>query len=168
MGHIVHFINKINERVGTADSYLIYLLTGLMLFAVVMRRFLNLPNIWSYETSQFIYGAFFILAGGYALRHRLHVTMDILYNRLSLRGQAIIDLVTSIFFFIFVGLIVWTGWEAGWRSLQIGEASDSSWGPPIYPIKLIIPVGGFLLLIQGVAKFITDLSTLTRRKPVEH
>jgi len=94
--------------------------------------------------------------------------MDILYNRLSLRGQAIIDLVTSIFFFIFVGLIVWTGWEAGWRSLQIGEASDSSWGPPIYPIKLIIPVGGFLLLIQGVAKFITDLSTLTRRKPVEH
>jgi len=168
MGRIVHFINKINERVGLADSYLIYILTGLMLFAIVMRHFLNLPNIWSFEVCQFIYGAFFILAGGYALRHRLHVTMDILYNRFSLRGQAIIDLVTSIFFFIFVGLIVWTGWEGGWRSLQIREATDSAWGPPVYPIKLVIPVGGFLLLIQGISKFLTDLSTAIGREPSEH
>ena len=167
MDRIVRFISKINELVGAGDSYLIYIITALMLYAIVMRRFLNLPNIWSYETTQFFFGAYFVLAGGYALLKRSHVTMDIIYNRLSSRGQAIIDLITSIFLFLFIALLIWTGWRQGWNSLQLKEVSDSAWAPPLYPIKLILPIGAFLLLIQGVAKFITDLSILIGRKPNE-
>ena len=168
MMQVARFLDRINNRIGISVSYAIFIITALMLLAVVMRRFLNLPNIWTYETTQFFFGAYFILAGGYALAKRMHVNMDILYNRLSLRGKAIIDLVTSLLFFLFICLLVWTTWKQGWSSFQMREATDSAWAPPVYPIKLVIPIGAFLVLLGGISKFITDVYTAIKGRPYEY
>ena len=90
--------------------------------------------------------------------------MDMIINRFSPRGRAIFDLVTSVCFFLFVGVLLWAGLTRGLYSLEIREMSDSMWRPPVYPVKLLIPVVAFLMLIQGVAKFMDDLSTVIGRK----
>jgi TRAP-type mannitol/chloroaromatic compound transport system permease small subunit len=43
------------------------------------------------------------------------------------------------------------------NSLSFRETLSSAWAPPIYPIKFAIPVAAFLLLLQGLAKYIRDL-----------
>ena len=43
------------------------------------------------------------------------------------------------------------------RSIAWNEHTQSYWGPPQWPIKMFVPIGGAVLLIAGISKFIKDL-----------
>ncbi len=160
MERFLGFIDKLNEWVGRIFSILCLFMVAVIMLEVVLRYVFNNPTRWAHETSAMLFGAYFILTGGYLLRHRGHVNMDIFYNRLSLRGRAILDLCSAPFFFIFCGLILWEGGRMALASLLIFENTTSVWGPPWYPLKLTIPLGALLILLQGLAKFIRDLKVL--------
>lgn len=121
-----------------------------------MRYGFNSPTVFAHETSLFLYGGTGMLAGAFALRHDAHVRMDAVYGRLSPRSKAILDLITASIFFYLCALILWQGWEMAHRSLMVLEHTMTPWGPPYYPIKMAIPVAAFLILLQGLAKFIRD------------
>ena len=121
-----------------------------------MRYVFNKPTIWAHETSQYFFGAHFMMAGAYALRNHAHVNVEILYDKFSPRNRAMIDVGTSLFFFLFCGLLFWNGWELAWDSLLNLENSQTPWGPPVYPAKLMLPLGGCLILLQGLVKLIRD------------
>ena len=93
-----------------------------------------------------------------------HVKMEVLYARFGPRGRAIFDLISAPFFYIFIVVLLWQGWEAALRSIAKLECSMSLWAPPVYPIKMVIPLGALLLLLQGSAKWIRDLITATTGK----
>ncbi len=151
-------IDRINEQTGKAVSYLVIILVAVVLYEIFVRYLFNSPTIWAHETSQMIYGAYVILLGGYVLQHKGHVNVDILYNRFSPRTRAVIDLFTWLLFFYFCGLLLVKGWEMAWDSFQVRETEPTSFAPPVYPIKMTIPLGALLILLQGLAKFIRDLS----------
>ena len=79
--------------------------------------------------------------------------------RLSLRRRAVLDLITSLFFFLAIGVMLWKESLVAWTSVQKQEALLSVFSPPIYPLKVFIALGVLLLLLQGLAKFIRDLNT---------
>jgi TRAP-type mannitol/chloroaromatic compound transport system permease small subunit len=68
-----------------------------------------------------------------------------------------LDIITSFLFFMFCVMMVVYGGSLAWESLSTFEHSQSAWNPPIYPVKLMIPLGGGLLLIQGIAKLMRDI-----------
>jgi len=96
------------------------------LYLVVLRYIFNSPTIWAFEVSNFLFGGIIILGGGYLLLHKGHVSVDIIYNRLSVRGKAILDLCTAPLFFLFVGVLMWQGIDMFWTSLSRWEHSPSS------------------------------------------
>jgi TRAP-type mannitol/chloroaromatic compound transport system permease small subunit len=151
-------VDRINEQTGKTVSYLVIILTAVVLYEIFVRYLLNSPTIWAHETSQMIYGAYVILLGGHVLHRRGHVNVDILYNRFTPRTRAVIDLFTWLLFFYFCGLILVKGWEMAWDSFLVRETEPTSFAPPVYPIKMMIPLGALLILLQGLAKFIRDLS----------
>jgi TRAP-type mannitol/chloroaromatic compound transport system permease small subunit len=151
-------VDRINEQTGKTVSYLVIILTAVVLYEIFVRYLLNSPTIWAHETSQMIYGAYVILLGGHVLQRRGHVNVDILYNRFTPRTRAVIDLFTWLLFFYFCGLILVKGWEMAWDSFLVRETEPTSFAPPVYPIKMMIPLGALLILLQGLAKFIRDLS----------
>lgn len=165
--HIVHIINNISDWSGKLLFLLPWAITAIILYEITLRFIFGHPTIWAHETSLMIFGALAILAGAYALCHRTHVNMDLFYGRLSPRGKAILDLVSSPLFFIFCAVLLWKGAEFAWRSIEVWEVSITHWHPPIWPIKCIIPIGAFLILLQGVAKFVSDLLIAIPRKGVE-
>ena len=57
------------------------------------------------------------------------------------------------------------GWEMAWASIQQGETTGTPWNPPIWPVKLAIPLAGLLLLLQGVANLLRDLGIAAPRAP---
>lgn len=153
-------INKINEWAGKLSSFLIVGLIAAMVWGVMLRYVFDSPVIWADEMSLFLFSGYIMLGGGYALLHEAHVNVPILHDHLRPRTRATVDLITSVLFFCFCGVLLWKGVDMAWSSLQEWEHSFSVWGPPIYPVKLTIPVGAFLLLLQGLAKFIRDLMVI--------
>ena len=109
-------------------------------------------------------GAYFILLGAYALRWRAHIAMDLLYARWSPREKAIIDVTSSLLFFFFIGSLLYFGADFAWGSITKLEHSSTIWNPPIYPVKLCIPVAALLVLFQGIAKLIRDLNMVIKGK----
>ena len=118
------------------------------------------------STAQFLFGAGAILGGIYVLRHNAFPRMDVFYSRFSPRGKAILDLITVSLFFAFCGVMLWQGGRIAWDSALLLERSPSQWSPPVYPIKMVIPVAAFLILLQGLARFVRDLITSITGKQV--
>jgi TRAP-type mannitol/chloroaromatic compound transport system permease small subunit len=103
-----------------------------------------------------LYGTHFILGGAYALRHGAFVNVEVFYMRFSKRKKAIVDLITWTMFYIFVGTLLWKSLPWAWQSLMIQEYTDSTWGPPVWPVKWTIPIAAFLMLLQGMTKTLKD------------
>jgi len=154
IGCILNFIDGVNQVVGKSVGYLVPLLACVILFEVSMRYFFKVSQSWSFEMSQFLFGILFVLGGGYTLYHKAHVNVDVIYHKLSPKNKIIIEIITSIFIFIFVGVLIWKGWDLAWRSFQMGETTVSGWAPPIWPIKMLIPIGALLVLLQALSNII--------------
>jgi TRAP-type mannitol/chloroaromatic compound transport system permease small subunit len=107
-----------------------------------------------------LFGTYAILGGGYILLISGHVNVDIVYSRFSVKTRAAIDIVTSLLFFLFCGMLFIYGGSLAWDSLSRFEHSQSAWNPPLYPAKLMIPLAAALLILQGITKLIRDLLIL--------
>ena len=166
MKSVLAFIDTANDRIGKIASFLIVAITLMLVYEVIMRYLFNSPTIWVHEMTQFVYGAHFLLAGGFCLLYGVHVNVDAIYSHFSLRTKAIVDVITASFFFLLCGVLVWEGWKMAWDSLTILEKSHTFWAPPVYPIKTLVPLAAVLLLFQGLAKFIRDLLTAITGKEV--
>lgn len=153
----LRLVDRINDRAGKILSLLILLIFGLLLVEVIRRYLLNSPTVWANELSQMLFGAYVVLCGGHILASGGHVNVDIVYSRLSRKTQAKLDIITSFLFFAFCVMMVYYGGSLAWESLSTFEHSQSAWNPPIYPVKLTIPLGAGLLLLQGIAKLMRDI-----------
>jgi TRAP-type mannitol/chloroaromatic compound transport system permease small subunit len=168
MDLFLKLIDRINEKIGQAVSFLIVILGLVILYEIIARYLFNRPTIWVHETAQMIFGAYAILLGAYALRRGAHVNVDILYGRFNPRTRSVIDLFTWVLFYIFCGLILVKGWDMAWDSYRMGETESTSFAPPLYPIKMMIPLGALLILLQGLTKTVKDFILAFRGKEEEH
>jgi TRAP-type mannitol/chloroaromatic compound transport system permease small subunit len=153
----LRIVDSISMWSGKLFSFLVWPMILVIACEIIARYLFNFPTVWASETVTYLCGIYAVVGGAYTLRFRGHVNVDIIYARLSTRKKATVDLVTSLLFFVFFGVLLWTGFELGWESIEIWETSGTAWSPPIYPVKLIIPLSAALILLQGVADFIRNL-----------
>jgi len=159
-------IDAVNDWVGRIVSLFILLIFLILMLEIFARYLFNAPSVWANELAQMLFGAFVVLSGGHLLWRGGHVGVDILYSRLSPKKKAMLDVITSVLFFAFCVMMVYFGGSLAWESLARWEHSQSAWNPPLYPVKLTIPVGAILLLLQGTAKLIRDILILTGTEPL--
>jgi TRAP-type mannitol/chloroaromatic compound transport system permease small subunit len=98
-----------------------------------------------------------MLGGGYTLLQKGHVVIDVLVMNMKPKRRAILDLITSSFFFLGIIVLILGGWELAWMSLQAKETMPTIWAPPYYTMKLLVPVGAFLIFLQGISEFLKTL-----------
>ncbi len=153
------FIDWINEWVGRIVSGICAFMVVTVAVEVIARYFFSKPTIWVWDFNIQGLAIMTVLAGGYALLHGKHVTIGLVIERLSARTRAIIDLITSSVFFFGMAALLWLAIDDAMLSVQIDEHYSSLLRPPVYPLKIIITIGIFLLLIQGISKFVHDLNT---------
>lgn len=147
-------IDKVNTWVGKIFSWSIVAMTFVIVYEVVSRYVFSAPTTWAYDVSYMLYGTLFMMAGPYALARNGHVRGDFLYRRWSPRVQAIVDLTLYIlFFFAAVLALIYSGWGFFKISYMFNERSAfSPDGPPMWPFKMLIPLVGVLMLLQGLAE----------------
>ncbi len=149
-------VDRINTWVGRVCAWSIFLVTAVVLYEVVSRGVFGMATTWANETTIYLSASAYLVAGGYALAHRRHVRIDLLYDRLSPRTRTRLDLFTFVFFVIYVGALAWVGTTLAWGSFLEGETTGTPWNPPIWPVKFAIPLAGLLLLLQGIANLLRD------------
>ncbi len=149
-------IDRLSTLVGQTFAWCILLLTGVVVYEVFVRYVFRAPTTWGYDVSYMLYGTLFMMAGAYALSRNGHVRGDFLYRNFPPRRQAWFDLVLYVlFFFPAIFAFMLSGWTFFADSLRQNERSMfSPTGPVIWPFKLLIPVVGLLLLLQGLVEVV--------------
>jgi len=153
-------IDKINCWIGKVVSIFVLLIMSITLLEVVLRYGFNRPTMWVHETSQQIFAIAFLLGSAYTLQEGGHVRVDILYRRFSTRGRAILEIATSILYFLFIGVLLWKGGEMAYESVMMLEKTQTPWEPYVFHVILAIPIAAALMLLQGIVDFIRNLKTV--------
>jgi TRAP-type mannitol/chloroaromatic compound transport system permease small subunit len=162
LNRFVYGVDQLSRTVGQAFAWCIVILTMGTCYEVFVRYLLNNPTSWAFDMSYTLYGAMFFMAGAYTLSRGGHVRADMFSRLWRPRTQAVVELVLYILFF-FPGILalVVSGWAYGTESMRIREVSvNSPAGVPIWPIKMLIPLGAGLLALQGVAEVLRCLQCL--------
>ncbi len=157
-------IGAISTWSGSLVAYWSVIAVFVYYYEVIARYVFNSPTNWAHESMFLMFGMQYLLSGAYAYRDEAHVRVDVLYERLSVRGKARMDVVTSFFFFVFAGTLMITGGIFAYDSAGVLEVSFTEWGIQYWPVKMAIALGAFLILLQGLARLIRDLTYLSRTR----
>jgi TRAP-type mannitol/chloroaromatic compound transport system permease small subunit len=164
MKSLSRWIDALNDRIGRFCAYSALVFMCIVLGEVFTRRVLNQPTIWTFEVIGWLYAVHFMFTLPYTLLHKGHVNVDLVYNSFSPRNRAYLSIATYIiFFFPFTLGITWYSVQFAFQAWVEQDKSWSAWQPPIYPIKTVIPVAFFLLLLQGVSEVIKIITSLPRK-----
>jgi TRAP-type mannitol/chloroaromatic compound transport system permease small subunit len=157
-------IDDLNGRVGRAVYWLVLLAVLVSASNAVARYGFNTSsNAWL-ELQWYLFSAVFLLGAGYGLREGAHVRIDLVAARFSPRAQAWIDIFGGLFMLLpAAAVILWYGWDAFALSWRLDEMSTDAGGLARWPVKLLIPAGFALLILQGLAETIKRAAFLLGR-----
>ncbi len=148
-------VDRASTRLGQTFAWLIVALTCLIAWEVFSRYVLNSPHDWALDAQIQMYGTLFMLAGAYTLAKNGHVRGDVLYGFFEPRTQAWVDLILyGLFFLPGIVALTWAGWTFAQESIAIRESTFSATPLPVYPFKFMVPVAGFMLLLQGIVEIV--------------
>jgi TRAP-type mannitol/chloroaromatic compound transport system permease small subunit len=156
MRELARRIDRFQERVGRAVSWLMFAMVAIVFFDVVSRYLFNTSWVATQELEWHLFGIVYLLAAGYTLLYDEHVRVDILYAKLSPRTRAWVDFV--LIFVMLVPsclLVIHTSIPFVRNSFITGEGSPDPGGLPLrWALKSVIIVGFLLLLLQGFSEAI--------------
>lgn len=152
MNFILNLLKKFIDAVGNMCS-IIMILMGLNIFYnVVMRYFFNDVSIAMQELEWHLFAAMFMFGIGYTLKEDGHVRVDVIYEQLSQKMQAIINIIGSLLFALpFTCLIIYFSVSYALDAYTMGEGSADPGGlPHRWIVRSIIPVSAFFLVLSIV------------------
>lgn len=150
---IIRYIDRLNTWVGKLAGIVALLMVLVVTTDVIMRYAFNTTFVAVQELEWHLFGILFLIGAGYTLMVDGHVRVDVFYQRLSPKGQAWINLI-GVIFFLLPGcyLVLDTSWSFFEMSLRVNEGSPDPGGLPArYVLKAFIPIGFFLVTLQGVS-----------------
>lgn len=159
----IYAVDQISRHTGRFVAAWSVIAVFAYFYEVVARYVFNSPTNWVHESQFLMFGMLYMLAGAYAFRDDSHVRVDVLYIHFSRHGKALADVLSSFFFFVFTLTILVTGWRFAADAIAFGETSFTEWGIQYWVVKLALPVGAALIVLQGLARLLKDLAILARR-----
>ena len=159
-------IDALNERIGKASTWLILVVVVISAGNAVVRYVIDWSSNGLLEIQWYLFSAIFLLAAGYVLKRNEHIRIDIITGRFSARTQNWIDVFGFLFFFLpFVVLVMYLSWPVFTLAWNSGETSANPGGLVRWPVRLLLPIGFALLLLQGVAELIKRFAFLSGQGP---
>ena len=154
-------IDWLNERIGRLTYWLVLAAVLISSGNAVVRYSLNMSsNAWL-EIQWYLFSAVFLFCAGYTLLHNQHVRIDIVSGRFSKKVQTWIDILGTLLFLLPMAItIMWLGWAVFVDAYQRNEVSTNAGGLIIWPARLMLPIGFFLLMLQGLSELIKRIALL--------
>ena len=160
-------IDYVNQFLGKAASIMILLSCVVSALNALLRYGFDVSNNWPLELQWYLFAAAVMLGASYTLKRNEHVRVDLIYSQLSIRGRLWVDLFGLIFFLMPACILfTWLSWTSlFYPSLLSLEHSINSGGLLRYPIKFVVPMGFFMLCLQGFSEIIKRIALLQASAP---
>jgi TRAP-type mannitol/chloroaromatic compound transport system permease small subunit len=154
-------IDALNDRVGKIVLWLVLASVLISAGNAIVRKAFDMSSNSLLEIQWYLFAAVFLLASGYTLLNNEHVRIDVISSHLSDRKRAWIDVIGFTCFLLpFTVLTVGLSIPYFLQAFQSGEMSSNAGGLIRWPVYLLIPVGFFLLGLQGVSELIKRIAFL--------
>ena len=185
----IRVVDAVNYRLGRVVMYGIFAMIAVLLWSSISKTFF-LPSMWTLEVAQFALVAYYMLGGPYSIQMGANVRMDLFYHAWSDRRKAWFDAFTVLFLLFYLGVMLYgalvsTAYSLGyfgdapftfyreliWAFLTGGregagevlgylERSPTAWRPLLWPIKVVMCIGVFLMLLQAISELMKDILRL--------
>ena len=157
----------ITERIAGYLSLLNLVIILIILYEVISRYAFNSPTIWASEIGQQAFALTVLLGGAYTFRKGGFISISIFYDRFGYRARAVADIFTLLCISIFCFVLLWKGGEIALESVQIQEGSSTYWNPPIYHLRVALPLGALVLWLEGIMGLIPKITRGWKKRYVE-
>jgi len=158
---VSRLIDRLSERVGHTIYWLVLVAVVISALNAVVRKAFNFSSNSFLEIQWYLFSLIFLFCAGYTLKHNEHVRIDIITSRLSARARASIDIFGTLFFLLPMSLLImWLSWPLFVDAYTRHEVSTNAGGLIIWPARLMVPVGFFLLVLQGLSELIKRIAFL--------
>lgn len=156
---LFRLIDTISAYSGSIAKWCAWILVLVGAYDTIARHFFNAPTVWAYDVLCMAGGTLYVMGWSYDQLHDSHIRVDLVYRKLSPRHRALMDAISAavLFFPLMITLLISsTSWAM--RAWRINETMTSTfWYPPAGPYRTVFALGTFLLVLQGVAKFVRDV-----------
>ena len=189
MRQYVRIVDAVNYRLGRIIMYGIFVMIGVLLWSSISKTFF-LPSLWTLEIAQFSMVAYYILGGPYSIQLGSNVRMDLFYGEWSDRRKAQVDAITVLLLIFYLGVLLYGSIDSAaysmgyfgsepwafFKDLVVGfftggisgaqeilghlERSPTAWRPYLWPIKSVMIIGFFLMLLQAISELFKDIAKI--------
>lgn len=156
----VKFVDKLNYRVGRIVMYGIFLMIGVLMWSTISKAAFVVPSFWTLEVAQFLLVGYYLLGGAYSIQLGSNVRMDLFYSEWSEGRKALVDSLTVLLLIFYLGVLLYGGVDSALYAFEYDEISPSLWRPKMWPVKVIMCIGIFLMLLQATSELIKDIAKL--------
>jgi TRAP-type mannitol/chloroaromatic compound transport system permease small subunit len=154
-------IDAATERIGHTIYWLILVTVLISAANATVRKLFNYSSNSFLEIQWYLFSAIFLFLAGYTLKNNEHVRIDIVTGRMSARTRAWIDIFGTLFFLLPMAyLIMRLSWPVFVDTWERHEVSTNAGGLIIWPARLLVPVGFFLLIVQALSELIKRFAFL--------
>ena len=155
-------IDGMNERIGRATIWLILIVVIISAGNAVSRFALNISSNAMLEVQWYMFSAVFMFCSGYVLNKNEHIRIDVVTGRFSARTQNWIDVFGILVFLLPMAvLLAYLSWPVFTNAWNSGEISQNPGGLVRWPVRLVMPIGFALLILQGISELIKRVAFLT-------
>jgi TRAP-type mannitol/chloroaromatic compound transport system permease small subunit len=159
-------IDALSERIGRVIAWLVLITVLISAANATVRKLFDYSSNSYLEIQWYLFSAVFLVGAGYTLLRNEHVRIDIISSRLSARARNWIDVIGLVFFlFPMCFIVMWLSWPLLEDSYVRHEVSSNAGGLIIWPARLLVPVGFYLLILQGASELIKRCAFLAGRIP---
>lgn len=168
MDRVIAIIDQISIWSGKAVAWLILPMIA-MLAGEVIVRYAYAPSIWALDVATMLYGTHYLMAAAMTLYLGKHIRTDFFYGNWTPRTQAWVDVICYLLLFL-PGMVmfVWLSWDFAAESWDLKERLMTTWRPPAYWFKSVIPLSAALLLLQGISELLKSVKLLLTGVDIRH
>jgi TRAP-type mannitol/chloroaromatic compound transport system permease small subunit len=166
MKNLEAFIGKTVDRVGYGLAAILVLLVLNVAFDVMMRYLFRASSVGMQEMEWHLFSMVILFGMGYGLRHEGHVRVDFVFDRLSDKKKALINILGTLFMLAPLALLILAGSFGYVNDAYIsGEISEDPGGLPYrWIIKSMIPLSFAFLLLSATGYVLKNIELFRRAK----
>lgn len=161
--------NRFADFIGSITAVAIVLMILNVFYDVIMRYFFRSGSIGMQEMEWHLFSVIILLGISYTLKEDGHVRVDVIYDRLSFKKKAMINMFGAVFFILPIAILVGlssidNAYEAFLSMEQSGDPGGLHYR---WIVKSLIPLSFLLLIITDIGFFIKNLNVYNGLHPME-
>jgi TRAP-type mannitol/chloroaromatic compound transport system permease small subunit len=154
-------IDWLNEQIAVIANWLVLLACLISAGNAFSRYLFSISSNGWLEIQWYMFAGMVLLGAPYTLKMNEHVRVDLIYGVVSERARIWIDIIGGFLFLLPICVILtYFTWPWFVESWNLNEGSSNAGGLIRWPVKLLLPVGFGLMILQGISEIIKRIAAI--------